>query len=89
MLVVLTAFYAAYGYFSSVQNTNPYNEAGAPPAPLGAAWGWRPSPVWLPSDLLCVVPKNGYGIEHTRSGYGFRNDHDRRRPAVYLTPRTP
>lgn len=85
MLVVLTAFGAVYGYFSSVRNTNPYNEAGAAPAPLGAAWGWRPSPVWLPSYLLCVVPRNGYGITVTRSGYLFRDDDGRRRYAVAST----
>lgn len=69
----------AYGFVSSVQNRNPYYEPGAPPAPLGAAWGWQPSSVWLPSYALCVVPKNGYGIGRTRSGFLFRNDDDRRR----------
>lgn len=82
MLVVLTAFGAAYGVISAMQNINPYHEPGAPPAPLGAAWGWRPSPVWLPSYMLCVVPKNGYGIERTRSGYMFRSDDARRRYMV-------
>lgn len=85
MLVVLAALGAVYGYLSSVKNTNPYYEAGAPPAPLGAAWEWRPSTAWLPSYLLCVVPRNGYGIEHTRSGYLFRNDQGRRRYAAAST----
>ncbi|MBL8877925.1 MAG: hypothetical protein JNG88_02300 [Phycisphaerales bacterium] len=62
-----------YGFLSAMQNRNPYYEPGAPPAPPGAAWGWRPSALWLPSYLLCVVPRNGYGIERTRSGYLFRN----------------
>lgn len=79
VLVVLATLGAVYGWVSALQNRNPYYEPGAPPAPLGAAWGWRPSPAWLPSYLLCVVPTNGYGIHHTRSGYLFRDDGGRRR----------
>jgi ABC-type nitrate/sulfonate/bicarbonate transport system permease component len=40
---------------------------------MGKAWHWQPSHVWLPSYILCVVPRNGFGISHTRSGYLFRS----------------
>jgi len=82
VLIGLALLGAAYGWVSALQNTNPYYEPGAPPAPYGDKWGWQPSPVWLPSYLLCVVPTNGYGIHRTRSGYLFRDDGGRRRYLV-------
>lgn len=84
-LLLLTALGAGYGFVSSVQNRNPHYEPGAVPAPPGAAWGWRPSPVWAPSYLLCVVPRNGYGIHRSRSGYLFRDAAGRRQYAVGST----
>ena len=52
-----------YGYVSALQNRNPYRIAReremspseAAKIPLGKAW--RPSPAWLPSYLICTVPK--------------------------------
>jgi len=85
ILLLLTVLGAGYGLVSSVQNRNPYYEPGAPPAPLGAAWGWRPSPAWAPSYLVCVVPTNGYGIHWTRSGYLFPDASGRRRYAIAST----
>jgi len=82
VLLVSAALGAAYGWASALRNVNPYHEPGAPPAPFGAAWDWRPSPAWLPSYLLCVIPKDGYGIHLTRSGSLFRDDGGRRRYAV-------
>jgi hypothetical protein len=71
---------ALYGWQAAVQNQNPYwlpDGSADPSAGIASAWGWRPSAVWLPSYLLCVVPRNGYGIAWTRSGYLFRSDADR------------
>lgn len=77
LAIACVALGTTYGWVSARANVNPYYEPGAPPAQLGAAWDWQPSPWWLPSYLLCVVPRNGYGITHTRSGYGFHNASDR------------
>jgi hypothetical protein len=75
----------AYGGLSGVRNQNPYYVIGDQmrlgEAERGVAWGWKPSAVWLPSYLLCKVPINGFGISHTRSGYLFRTEADRR---IYL-----
>lgn len=72
----------AYGLVSGVLNRNPHYEPGAPPpttTPNFAAWAWEPSRAWLPGYLVCVVPRNGYGITRTRSGYLFRTNGDRAR----------
>jgi hypothetical protein len=79
LFIAFGALGATYGFVSYLQNRNPYYEPGASPAPIGAAWGWEPSPCWLPSYLLCVVPDNGFGITKTRSGYLFRDAAGRRK----------
>lgn len=74
---------AGYGWLSALRNSNPYAEPGAvSAATLGERWGWRPSPAWLPSYVLCVGPRNGYGISRTRSGYLFRTQADRAKYTV-------
>lgn len=78
-----------YGYVSALHNQNPYYpvpQSAAPekfwleidiskcPEYASRAWNWRPSPVWLPSYLLCKVPgEPGLGISYTKSGYLFRS----------------
>ncbi len=68
----------AYGYLSATHNQNPYYPIpGANELPnekRANAWHWEPSPFWLPSYLLCKVPKNGFAITHTKSGYFFRSN---------------
>jgi hypothetical protein len=70
-----------YGHFSAVFNQNPYypvpGQHGATEENKGEAWNWQPSPLWLPSYLLCKVPRNGFGVTHTKSGYLFRSQADR------------
>jgi len=61
LLVGLTLLGGAWGYISAKQNVNPYpavpaedpNQAALAPK----RQAWRPSPVWLPSYLVCVVPR--------------------------------
>ena len=85
----LTLIGLVYGYISALHNQNPYYpvpQSAAPekfwleidiskcPEYASRAWDWRPSPVWLPSYLLCKVPgEPGLGISYTRSGYLFRS----------------
>jgi len=65
-----------YGIVSASMNQNPYYGPGGSLKVLEKdrhmAYQWQPSPVWLPSYLMCVAPINGWGIERTRSGYLFR-----------------
>jgi hypothetical protein len=61
-----------YGCLSGFQNQNPYDHTLTT-----EAWHWQPSPIWLPSYILCKVPRNGFGITHTKSGYLFRSDANR------------
>jgi len=65
---------SGYGCLSAFLNQNPYDYTVTKDA-----WHWQPSPVWLPSYVLCKVPPNGFGITHTRSGYLFRSEADRRK----------
>ena len=78
---VLVILGGAYGFLSAKRNQNPcYSVTGdllVPREETGKAWQWQPSPAWLPSYLLCVVPRNGFGISRTRSGYLFRSQEDR------------
>lgn len=79
-----------YGYISALHNQNPYYPVPKTDAPekfwleldirkspqyTSRAWDWRPSPLWLPSYLLCKVPPGepGIGIFWSRSGYLFRS----------------
>lgn len=71
-----------YGYISALHNQNPYYPVPKTAAPeklwlelQSRAWDWRPSPLWLPSYLLCKVPPGepGIGIFWSRSGYLFRS----------------
>jgi len=68
---------ALYGFISAVRNQNPYyspeGELLVSETEQHLAWHWKPSPAWFPSYLLCRVPKNGFGIDHTMSGYLFRS----------------
>jgi hypothetical protein len=67
-----------YGRLSAFQNQNPYypvpGASNVPERDIANAWHWQPSPLWLPSYLLCKIPTNGYGITETRSGFLFRNE---------------
>ena len=68
----------AYGYISALHNRNPYY-----PVPgekyaseyQTRAFSWQPSPLWIPSYLLCKVPRGepGIGISWSKSGYLFRS----------------
>ena len=67
-----------YGFFSATFNQNPYylsvgHRLLVPESERYLAWRWQPSPVWLPSYLLCRIPRNGLGVTHTKSGYMFRS----------------
>jgi hypothetical protein len=78
VFVLLLVVGMAYGYLSAVRNENPYypvpGEFNVPEERMVKAWHWQPSPVWLPSYILCNVPRNGFGIEETRSGFLFRSE---------------
>ena len=73
---------SGYGCVSAFLNQNPYypiaGEYNVPEEDMAKAWHWQPSPVWLPSYLVCKFPPNGFGITHTKSGYLFRSEADRR-----------
>jgi len=71
-----------YGYISALHNQNPYYPVPKTGSPekfwfelKSRAWDWQPSPLWLPSYLLCKVPPGepGIGIFWSRSGYLFRS----------------
>ena len=69
----------AYGYVSALCNRNPYypvpaGEYSLPNEYIAKAWHWQPSPLFLPSYLLCKVPRNGFGIHETRSGFLFKSE---------------
>jgi hypothetical protein len=71
----------SYGYTSAIANQNPHYRVGGTLVAGSTqvqAWHWIPSRLWLPSYLLCTIPRNGYGIAYTRSGYLFRSSEDRR-----------
>lgn len=78
---------SVYGWASGVFNRNPYREPDGeslPAEPVGVptnvpAWSWEPSPLWMPSYLLCHTPPNGFGITRTRQGYAFKSNADRAR----------
>ena len=84
LLVGLTLLGAIYGYVSAKQNVNPYR-ASAPEIPEPAEQAtqrqaWRPSPLWLPSYLVCVVPRRtirrtlpGGEVEFHVVGYGMES----------------
>jgi len=78
----------AYGYISALHNENVYYPVPKSDAPAefwvelercnkwrSVASRWRPSPLWLPSYVLCKLPPGeaGIGISHTKSGYLFRS----------------
>ena len=91
VLILLTAMLlgSCYGWVSGECNQNPYYAVGGQllvsKSQCALAWGWRPSPFWLPSYALCKAPVNGFGISHTRSGYLFRSEAHR---ALYLAGST-
>ena len=65
----------AYGYVSALWNQNPYFPVPDGPAlDEDKAWLWQPSPLFLPSYLLCNVRRGGFGITKTRSGFLFRSE---------------
>jgi len=80
--VTLVAVGILYGFLSAAMNQNPFY------SPTGKllvsqdqqhrAWSWCPKALWLPSFILCKAPVNGLGITHTRSGYLFRTESNRR-----------
>jgi hypothetical protein len=77
---ILAILGGTYGFVSAKRNQNPYYSVSGdllvPQEDMGKAWHWQPSPVWLPSYILCVVPRNGFGISHSRSGYLFRSQEE-------------
>jgi hypothetical protein len=81
VIIVLAIIGSLYGSISAVCNQNPYyspkGELLVSQTELHLAWHWEPSPIWLPSYLLCKVPRNGFGIRHTRSGYLFDSQFER------------
>ena len=80
ILILSLILGATYGWTSGVMNQNPHEDATTHKASL-----WEPSPLWLPSYVLCKVPTNGYGIAHTRSGFLFRNPTDKTRYMIAST----
>ena len=88
--ILLVTLGGGYGFLSAMRNQNPYySSSGEPLVPqdqIGKAWDWQPSPVWLPSYVLCVGRPNGFVISHTRSGYLFRSEE--RRKAYIRTSKT-
>ena len=78
ILIVAIFLGAGYGAVSAFLNQNPYytvpGEYDGLEKDMAKAWHWQPSPVWLPSYLLCKFPRNGIGITHTKSGYLFRTE---------------
>lgn len=73
ILIVAIVLGSGYGCLSALMNQNPYDYTVTKDA-----WHWQPSPVWFPSYILCKVPRNGFGITHTRSGYLFRSEVNRK-----------
>jgi len=62
LVVALAAAGATYGFFSAEKNRNPVRfpdaeQGQAPPEQLARVREWHPSPVWLPSWLVCEVPR--------------------------------
>jgi len=76
-----------YGYISTLHNQNPYYPVPESALPekvwfelnhtklINWAYDWRPSPLWLPSYILCKLPPGepGIGIFWSKSGYLFRS----------------
>ncbi len=68
MLILLSLLGAGYGYVSARENANPYpvsRRTGMPAeriAQIPKGRAWRPSPLWLPAYLVCVVPR--YTVEN-------------------------
>ena len=76
-----------YGYISALHNQNPYYPVPKKSVAekvwfelkrneyMFRAYAWQPSPLWLPSYLLCKVPPGepGIGIFWSKSGYLFRS----------------
>ena len=89
LLVGLMVVGGAYGYVSALRNANPHRIQSADPTvtaeELRAGKAWRPSPLWLPSHLVCTVPKrtasatfpSGDSIEAHIVGYGLENRDNR------------
>ena len=81
-LIVAIMLGLGYGLVSAMRNQNSYypnpGESDGPRRDIAKALHWQPSPVWSPSYLLCRIPRNGFGIVHTKSGYLFRSEGNRR-----------
>ena len=73
LLVSLILAGIIFGYVAARMNT-PYRVVDGERKNAGMAWS--PSPVWLPSYLLCAIPRNGIWLVHTRSGWMFRFGQD-------------
>jgi hypothetical protein len=85
-LIILVAVILAgvcYGWVSGLFNQNPHYPEPGKSELTGPdhtrAWNWKPSPLLLPSYLVCVLPEDGYGIEKTPKGYMFRTEEDRKK----------
>ena len=75
-----------YGFASAIYNQNPYYSPKgelliSKTAERHPAWLWEPSPMWIPSYLLCKMAKNSQGnwagITYTKSGYLFSSQIER------------
>ena len=86
IILVFVIVGSLYGFISAIRNQNPYYPAVGTEVEseeqISRAWHWEPSAYWAPSYLLCIFPRNGFGISHTRSGYCFHSQIDR---VLYFT----
>lgn len=91
LIFVTTLVFAGgfYGFLAAYYNQNPYyppvGSETSSKEQMFKAWDWEPSPVWFPSYFLCKIPRNGFGIRHTRSGYVFLAQDER---VIYFTAST-
>ena len=84
IILVAIMLGSVYGLVSAIMNRNPYypviGKQTLPHEDMGKAWHWEPSPLWLPSYLLCKVAKhslgNWAGVYYTMSGFLFRSKFD-------------
>lgn len=85
IIVIFVIAGLIYGFASAIYNQNPYyatvGSEVANKEQMFKAWHWEPSPMWIPSYLLCKMAKNSQGnwagITYTKSGYLFSSQIER------------